>query len=380
MRRSIWQFCPTTHPQLLNQETIEYAGHVLKTSYLIDLIHTFIVRKYIHKKKEMNLWSIILRKKYGTFYNHYVDWLLDHKIIELKKKWKSGAGGKSKLYRLTLDVQNNVTRYLNRDKFLLKKINAFEKSENNQLTPIYKSMVDDLRHISLDYDNALLLLNEELASKSINDDSYFKNKISIDAIRDKSLYYCKDEYGRLHTNFTNLKKSIRNNFLKIDNETITGLDIKNCQPKLLAKVILKKEKVLSKEMQRFISSVKDNTFYDSFKEDFPNKDNKDDIKKMVFQVFFGKNIQEKNNNTFNKRWPEVWHWIVRLKRDRKDHAFLSHLLQTMESDLIYNKICKNIKEVDKDIRIFTVHDGLYFSEKYLNTIKPIFDRYENQII
>lgn len=377
MRTSIWQFCPTIYPHILNQDKIVYRGNVLKTSYLIDLMHTFIVRKYIHKKKEMNLWSVILRKKYGTYYNLYVDWLLDHRIIELKKKWKSGAGGKSKLYRLTLDVQNNVTRYLNRDKFLLKKINNFEKLETQKLSPIYQMMVDDLKHITLQYDKALESLNNELEYAMISNDSYFKNKISIDAIRDSSLYYCKDEYGRLHTNYTNLKKSVRNNFLTINGEEIVGLDIKNCQPKLLAKLMLEREKVLSKEQECFIQSVRDNTFYDSFKHlDI----SKDDVKKIVFQIFFGKNIREKNNIAFNTVWPGIWHWIVRLKREKKDHRYLSHLLQSMESDLIYNKICYEIKQQDPSIVMFTVHDGLYFAKKHLHIVQPIFDKYESQII
>ena len=325
----------------------------------------------------MNLWSVILRRKYGTFYNNYVDWLIDHKIIQLKKKWKSGAGGKSKLYRLTLDVEDKVTRYLNTDKFLLRKINHFKKDEEKKLSPIYQQMVDDLKHVKLNYDKALASLELELETSLISKASFFKNKISIDAIKNEAFYNTKDEYGRLHTNYTNLKKSIRNNFLTIDDKEIEWLDIKNCQPKLLAKLILEKEKTLSPELEKFIQAVRDNTFYSSFSHlDI----GKSDIKKLVFQIFFGKNKQNKKNLIFKEVWPAVWHWIVRLKREKKNHKHLSHMLQNMESDLIYNKICQTIKNVDSSIILFTVHDGLFFAKENLHIVKPIFDKFENEII
>lgn len=378
MRKSILQFCPNTYPHLLTQSKITYKDHVLKSSYLIDLMHTFIVRKYLHKRKNINLWSVILRKKYGTHYNYYIDWLIDHKIIVLKKKWKSGFNAKSKLYSLAIDVDNkNIVRYRNEDKFLLKKINKFEKAEAEKNSPIYQAMIEDLKYINLDYVNAKEALDNEFACALTDEKSYFKNLISLESIKNEVYYCTKDEYGRLHTNFTNLKKSLRNNFLKLNGKEISSLDIKNCQPKLLAKLILEKEKNLSKELQIFIERVKDGTFYSSFNYlDIP----KDEIKQIVFQVFFGKNKNNNNNKHFKETWPELWQWIVNLKKTKHNHAFLSHLLQKMESDLVYNKICTEIKSKMPNVPLFTVHDGLFFPKEYADKITPIFDKYESQII
>lgn len=378
MKPAILQFCPTKYPQLLENKKIEYKGHTLKTAYLMDIIHNFIVKKYLQNISDVHLWSVILRHNYGTFYKRYIDWCIDHQIIRLKKKWRSGENGHSKMYSLILDLdRNTITRKLNDDKILLKKKNFRQKIENKKLTPIYQEMINDLKHIKLDYDKALAALDSELEYSLTNDQSYLKNRISIDSIKNEAFYTTKDEYGRLHTNYTNLKKSIRNNFLTIDGKEIVGLDVKNCQPKLLAKLIIEKEKNLSNELQQFIQAVKDNTFYDSFKHlDLDKKA----VKKIVFQVFFGKNRADKNNNDFKKVWPAVWEWIVKFKKEKRNHRQLSHLLQKMESDLIYNKICQEIKNVSKNIVLFTVHDGLFFAKENEEIVKPIFDKFESQII
>lgn len=376
MRTSILQFTPTTYPHLLHNETITYKGNVLKTSYLRDLMHVFIFRKYIHDRKYFNLWSVILRKKYGTHYNYYIDWLLDHNIISLKKKWRAGTS--SKLYELTLDFKSNeIIRYPNTDKFLLRKINKHEKVEVKKLSPIYLEMLEDLKRVKLDYEKARLAIDNEHDVALIDVNSHLKNVMALTAIRDNIIYNTKDEYGRLHTNFTNLKKNIRNNFLTIDDKEIDCLDIKNCQPKLLAKIIKDNEKTLTPGLEAFILAVQSNAFYESFEK---HKLEKKQIKKLVFQIFFGKNKNDKKNIAFKELWPDVWHWIVRLKKEKRNHKHLSHLLQKMESELIYDKICYEVKQNYPEIALFTVHDGIYFAKENLEKVKPIFDKFESQII
>lgn len=373
VKKSILQFCTTDYPYLFENKHVSYKKKLLKTSYIIDLMHTFLFRKYLYKKDTMHLWSVLLRKRYGTLYNYYVDWLLDHRIIELKKKWRSGH--MSKLYKLTLNVDSkNVTRVYNYDKILLKKLNIFKKEYDDTLTFVYKTLVDDLNKITIEYNDAKKELDEELKLGLITSDSHFKNLLSIESIKNNILYTSKDKFGRMHTNFTSLKRSIRNNFLKINGNEIDYLDIKNCHPKLLGKMLLNEE---NEELKLYVKSVKENVFYKSFDEFNLSKEQ---IKKMVFQVFYGKNRNNKNNIFFKKKWPVLWQWIVFLKNKNNNSKYLCNLLQTSESNLIFNKICFKIKTEHPHIALFTVHDGVFFEKQYSNLIIPIFDKYENEII
>ena len=369
-------YFPTDYSYLLKTKTTTYNNRKLKTRYLMHLMHVLIYRKYIHKQNLMHLWSVILKKNYGTYYNYYVDWLIDHNFIKLKKKWQ--AGSSSKQYELTLNFNNSkITRVENDDKFLLRKLKKHEEDELIKMPPIYQLLQRDVEKIRLDYDGARESLDREHDISLIDDKSYFRNLMSLQAIKDHAFYVTRDEYGRLHTNFTNLKKNLRNNYLSIDGSKLASFDIKNCQPKLLASLIIKSEKTLTPGLKRFVDSVVNNKFYDSFKKFDLGKQA---AKGIVYQIFFGRNRSDKNNLNFKDLWPDVWHWVVRIKREKRNHKYLSHVLQNMESDLVYNKICKEIKDTYPDVALFTVHDGIYFAEQHKSKVKPIFDKYEKTII
>ena len=53
---------------------------------------------------------------------------------------------------------------------------------------------------------------------------------------------------------------------------------------------------------------------------------------------------------------------------------LSHNLQKSESNLIYNKIIKEVIEHIPDIKIVTVHDSIIFQKKYKDIVEVIFNR------
>jgi len=55
---------------------------------------------------------------------------------------------------------------------------------------------------------------------------------SIEAIRDSDLWFKVCPFGRVHTNVTNLQSSLRR-FLRVDNNKLVNLDIRNAQPLFL---------------------------------------------------------------------------------------------------------------------------------------------------
>jgi hypothetical protein len=76
MTKTIPFFIPEKFEYLSKIKTIEYDGVNLKTAYLISIIHEIIIKYYFTSKKffeteeeykdvRFNLWSLILRSKYG---------------------------------------------------------------------------------------------------------------------------------------------------------------------------------------------------------------------------------------------------------------------------------------------------------------------------
>ena len=78
---------------------------------------------------------------------------------------------------------------------------------------IRKKLVNDLKYVSIDSVKSFDYLNKLRKDNEITKEKYFKNYYSVCGIRDNNLYFIFDDYGRVHTNFTVLKKEIRKNNL-----------------------------------------------------------------------------------------------------------------------------------------------------------------------
>jgi len=379
-KKYILQFYPEKYDYLTHVKKIEYNGKYLKTAYLIDLIHYFISKSFLFGKKEFNLWSPLLQKKYGMNYKLYLKWLMDENIIEVSSKWF--AGKKAITYKMLLDFNNEtIKRYKNYDPFLLKKLKnriILEKYNgvDEKLLKLREKIIEDLFHVNLDYDNAIKKLSNEYEISLIDKMSYDKNYMTLESIKHRQIYWNFDKFGRLHTNFTILKKNIRNNYLTIDNQKIKEVDIPNSQPyflSLLLNDILSDEDKQTNEYNEFILRIKNSTFYESFDYlDVPRKEKKE----LVYKVFFDvNNMNEKRNRIFRNRWPLLWKWIKKWKESQNNYAALAWELQRRESNLIFNNICNDIKEEHPYIKIFTVHDSVFYPAKYDTIVKKIFNNY-----
>jgi hypothetical protein len=59
------QFIPQSFLYLTQTKKITHKEQILKTDYLINLIHELILKFYFTNDIKFDLWSILLRKKYG---------------------------------------------------------------------------------------------------------------------------------------------------------------------------------------------------------------------------------------------------------------------------------------------------------------------------
>ncbi len=376
----LYQFIPSRFEYLTKKKKIHYKEKNLKSDYIINIIHELLMKFFFSEELislRVNLWSLILRKKYGMNYSYYIDYLIDNNFISLVSDYY--VLKKSKTYKINQSDINDIIRVRIYDRILINKHKKdfLERSiteYNNSpiLVNIRKRLVDDLYHVNIDIEGALDYLDNLKLSNKINNIKYFKNLSSIHGINDKYLFFKFDSYGRFHTNYTILKREIRRNFLKIDGEDICEIDIKNSQPFFLSILMKKYMKDWSEyeDVERYFFVVKNGMIYDDLLNRYSNKfKNRDDCKLYVYKVLFGKN---NNNSIFKELYPNVLIFINSYKESMGDHRSMSHELQKIESDFIFNNVIDKLYN-KSNIRLFTVHDSIIYPCSYQKIIEKVFN-------
>ena len=372
------QFLPQTLEELSKYKTFNYKNQNLKVSYIVDIVHNLILKYYFKKENKFNLMSTILKEKYGHLYNYYIDYLVDNNILEMLVNYK--AGRNARIYKINDKIlKGPIKRYLNKDNILLKKyrnkVSQVEEAglKNKMIDDDVKAkLVDDLFYIDIQFDRSIFYL-DNLNNQDI--DIYNRNKYSVECINDKHIFYHFDNYGRMHTNFTILKSFIRKNCLLINGEETYEIDINNSQPLFLTKIITDTDtKWVKEEEFELFKYLTLNGRYYQYVMDYLKTTDKGDVKEMTYKVLFGKNASNsKADKVFQELFPSIHYFIKLYKREHKDYKILAYELQRAESNLIFNKIIKEIMIYYPEIKMVTVHDSIIIPRKYKDPVESIFN-------
>lgn len=380
-KKSILQFIPSNLEEIiLNKEIIIFTNKRLKTTYLVDIVHNLLLKYFSTLKHgvgetSFNLSSIILREKYGNDYSHYLKFLIDKKVLVLTSDYL--VGKKTKTYTLSGEtLKSEFHRYRNFDKVILSRYIKnvlsirLEKTNKSWIEPNIKlKLVEDLFSVTIDLEKSKSMIEGLVNDKDV----YNKNLYSIQCIEDGHIFYNFDDYGRMHSNFTVLKSSIRKECLLIDSKHIGELDIKNSQPMFLTILISKNlDKIKDiEEFNFFKRSVIEGTIYKYFMDEC-SLETKKEVKEMIYKVLFGRNRSDAENRLFKKLFPSIYSFIKLYKRDCGDYRALAYYLQRSESNLLFNNIIKKIMIVYPEIKLFTIHDSICFNVEYRKQIEEIF--------
>ena len=393
INKQLHYFIPQKFEYLTKLKKIEYKGVFLKSAFLINIIHELVLKHYfledielkVFKNNYFNLWSLILRKKYGMNYNKYIDYLIDNGFITLVSNYY--VSKKSKTYKINHFDPDSIKKCIVYDTILSKKnsreyieqsISNYEKSEID--SKIKKRLIDDIYCVEIDHDKSFEFLNKLKNDNKIDNDKYYKNYNSIEGIKNNNLFFKFDDYGRFHTNFTILKKEIRQKYLTIDGEEIMEMDIKNSQPLFLASLLQEEIDPTDTEIKNFIDLTKNGIFYDYFMDKFGSL-SRSEVKLLIYKVFFGRNgFKSIENKIFEKIFPKIYGYILDYKKINDDYRYLSHKLQKMESNFIFNQVIKEVYEKYPHIKLFTVHDSINFPVKYKKEVEEIFNKNLRKLI
>lgn len=372
------QFLPKVFEDLKDKKHIIYQGKKIKVDYLIDIVNNLILKYYFKKENRYALNATVLKDKYGYLYNYYIKYLVERNILELKLNYRKGFN--SRIYSLNDSVFiSKISRYQNKDKVLLKKykkkvfdtIELTDDKSNHIDSDIKQKLISDLFNINIDTERAIFFL-DSLKKKDI--DIYNRNLYSVDSINNKHIFYHFDNFGRMHTNYTILRSFIRKNCLLIDGEETSEIDISNSQPLFLTKLIHDTQTnwVKEDEFEIFKELTKNGTYYQYLMDTLNIKDRKE-VKTLTYKVLFGKNAsRSKADKLFKSVFPTIHKFIVLYKKEHNDYKILSHNLQKMESNLIFNKIIRKVISEHSEVRLITVHDSIVIPKAYKDSVNAIF--------
>jgi len=373
------QFLPKCLESISGEKHIIYKNEKIKPAYILDIVHNLLLKYYFKKENRFTINAQVLKDKYGYLYKHYIDYLVEKKILQMICNYKKGVS--SRIYSLNPKIfKDSIKRINNTDKVLIKKykkkvfdtILFIEDDKSSINVEIREKLISDLFHVDIDFERSLFYLN---CLKQHDIDIFNRNVYSVESINDKHIFYHFDDYGRLHTNFTILKSFIRKNCLLIDGEETHEIDIKNSQPLFLCKLIHDSETawVNKDEFEFFKGLVINGNFYQYLMQ-ITGEKQKDVVKELTYKVLFGHNrANSKADKVFMSVFPTIYNFIKLYKKEWGNHKILAHDLQRAESKLIFNKIIKKIMILYPDIKLITVHDSIVFPKKWKSEITSIFE-------
>ena len=116
---------------------LNHSSYILNIDFLSDLFHYFYI-KYLRLKEvdnqsiiTLNLYSKILRNKYGNKYIHYVQFLIDNEIISLKGNYIAGSRSRIYQFRLSCLRNHNIIPYENKNWKLINHYNSLKNKEGD---------------------------------------------------------------------------------------------------------------------------------------------------------------------------------------------------------------------------------------------------------
>lgn len=337
-------------------------------------------------------------------YKQYVNLLSDAGVLEINNSY-STSSHKCKEYRFTPAYRDQpVSRYINYP-YGESVTNSTGTMASFIKTPIYhsdtaKQLIENLTDLKVT-ETAFAALRGALDKSEINIQTYNYTFVSLDKIFKRDFFAGQDDYGRIHTNLTNLKKEYRNFITTTKDESLLSIDIVNSQPffsltllrssfwekdfsnnlisiqdiETKTSLILQQQEI-KQELIMFCKSVEDNDDVKLYRELVLNGilyefiqgklideglicESRKDAKKVLFNVLFDKKLHletSRKANIFKKIFPSIYGLFMIIKNT--DYKILACLLQSIESHVIIEEVVKGLWKSNPQTNIFTIHDSV----------------------
>jgi len=204
---------------------------------------------------------------------------------------------------------------------------------------------------------------------------------ALDELRNGDTYAMLGKNGRLFSNMTSLP-GLFLDFIKIGGEGIAGIDIKNCQMKMLARGLREDKRliggnnaVLSKE--RFSDFASSGKIYELVQE-IAGLETRSEAKVATFRALYSSHrAKSKVKSALIKEFPGLVEELDALKK-LHGKSFLADTMQQHESEVVINHILHELFLMGYEC--FSKHDSILCKASQAKEIESIMERMLNELI
>lgn len=347
-------------------------------------------------------------KSFG--YKRQYSGYLWHYLASREEFYGSDTGNVAKYGRM------QKTRVANR--CLLKRIHTYMAAvkavqmEDDMVRLCHEELAE---HFSIDTDKAATVIQGLVDSHKITARSGVKEmekvaRFNNSATDPVSLYVKRDQYGRIHTNVTNLKKEIRRDCITCDGKPVASVDIKSSQGAFLCAILARfagestlnvtvdpyldsvvrrcswmDRTVVADEYERYHGLLVSHGLYEFFANelsedlDLDVQVSRQEAKKEFLAMLFAPRyidwrkhpVRAAVRRVWEQHFPNLLRCIDMMKQE--SYASLAHLMQKIESAFVYDRIIPAIMD-EIGCHFCTVHDSVVVPEEFADDVKRIMDR------
>lgn len=316
------------------------------------------------------------------------------------------------------------------DRVLLKRLEkcAKERKESQMEDPVVADAHANLAHFRINRKKAERALRADLEEKhgKVSRRKLANEMEKVDRFNgmhdsETALYVVRDDYGRVHTNVTSMKKCVRLGAMECDGEAVGAVDIKSSQGSFLCHILgawlhgdsavlgrnrksfvnvdagypgtIGREEC-EREYRDFRSKLEEKRLYEFFVDEM-NMDweleadlgrdlgvdpiTRDEAKKAFLSTLFaGVELSPGCDprwtacrRVWEEHWPKLLAMVDHMKRD--NYRALAYEMQRMESSFVFDVVVPAVKS-EVGCPYCTVHDELIVPAGRLGAVKAIVDR------
>ena len=302
-----------------------------------------------------------------------------------------------------------------RSKILLKRLEkcAMQRKEVQMRDPVVADVHENLKHFSIDRSKATKSLIESgVTGKRLDRELRKIDRFNSVERSETSLFVVRDDYGRVHTNVTQLKKEVRECALSCDGKPVSEVDIKSSQGAFLCYIIdayLKGDPAvlgrnarsfiamdprapdwlgrqqLEREFADFRGKLERRELYEFFAGemsqdlDLDKVVGRDEAKHAFLATLFSGIVLDPDGDpqwhACRRVWEEKFPKLLALVDMMKvaNYRSLAYEMQRMESTFVFDVVVPAIRR-ELGCPYCTVHDSIIVPSEYGDAAKKIVDR------
>ena len=303
-------------------------------------------------------------------YNKLLDILSDNNIISINNKFSKGCFSQS--YRIESDLIN--TNYseveIDFDKIFY---NFKNKSYWLKKYPNLKKQINETYEVKIDLGEYILWMNNniDLELKPIMNNGTLQKRLLTkeriydyinDALRINydNIWFKLSNEGRFYNSTTNLSYTALP-FIKLKRRSVREIDIANCQPLILSKLI---------NNESYKNDCGMGIFYDRLSEELNITRN--EAKVLSYKYIFFSNKKLKSGKIYDCM-KKLYGDVIEQINEIRDRIEISKEMQKIESDIFVNKISH------LDFKMMLRHDAVYVYEEDYEIVKKYVIKEFNKI-